>query len=59
MEMGPRRWYEAWYESVDKIKLPTKMFLNDYVEELEALEVSDDGAYEGKKTFGNMFKQRK
>ena len=49
MEMGPRRWYEAWYESVDKIKLPTKMFLNDYVEELEALEVSDDGAYEGKK----------
>merc|ERR1712013_260537 len=28
MEMGPMMWQEAWYESNDKIRLPTKLFVN-------------------------------
>ena len=28
MEMGPMMWQEAWYEANDKIRLPTKLFVN-------------------------------
>ena len=29
MEMGPRKWQELWWDS-DKIKLPTKIYVDDY-----------------------------
>lgn len=28
MEMGPRKWQEKWYDSVDRIRLPTKLYLD-------------------------------
>jgi len=46
MQMGPRMWQEAWYDTDDKIRLPTKLFLDDNVVKVEALEVQED--YEDK-----------
>ena len=46
MQMGPRMWQEAWYDTDDKIRLPTKLFLDDNVVKVEALEVQDE--YEDK-----------
>ena len=28
MDLGPRRWQEDWYDTVDKIRLPTKLYLD-------------------------------
>jgi len=42
MEMGPRMWQESWYDTDDKIRLPTKLFLDDNVIKVEALEVQDE-----------------
>ena len=29
MELGPRAWQRDWYDSVDKIRLPTKLYVDD------------------------------
>ena len=28
MDLGPRRWQEDWYDTVDKIRLPTRLYLD-------------------------------
>ena len=28
MDMGPRRWQEDWYDTVDRIRLPTRLYLD-------------------------------
>ena len=40
MEMGPQMWQEAWYESVDKIKLPTILYLYKNVVEVTSFKNS-------------------
>merc|ERR1711872_505205 len=42
MEMGPRMWQESWYDTEDKIRLPTKLFLDHNVLEVETLNLQDD-----------------
>jgi len=47
MEMGPRQWQEAWYDSVDKIRLPTKLYLDqdhydNAVMKVEAMDEFED-----------------
>ena len=32
--MGPKLWQESWYDSVDRIKLPTKLYVDDNVMKL-------------------------
>ena len=34
MEMGPKLWQESWYDSVDRIKLPTKLYVDDNIMKL-------------------------
>ena len=38
MDMGERAWQKEWYDSIDKIRLPTKLFLDDNVIKVDALE---------------------
>ena len=28
MDMGPRMWQENWYDTVDRIRLPTRLYLD-------------------------------
>ena len=36
MAMGERAWQKEWYDSIDKIRLPTKLFLDDNVIKVDA-----------------------
>jgi hypothetical protein len=46
MDLGPRRWQEDWYDTVDKIRLPTKLYLDqdnyDNVIKVEAMDDFED-----------------
>ena len=40
--MGPRAWQLEWYESIDKIRLPTRLYLDDNIIRVDALEEFED-----------------
>merc|ERR1719234_1317910 len=45
MEMGPRQWQEKWYDSVDRIRLPTKLYIDlqdDYDNAVVKVQAMDD-----------------
>ena len=45
MEMGPRKWQEKWYDTVDKIRLPTKLYIDlqdDYDNAVVKVQAMDD-----------------
>jgi len=42
MNMGPRAWQLEWYESIDKIRLPTRLYLDDNIIRVDALEEFED-----------------
>jgi len=52
MEMGPRMWQSSWYDSVDKIRLPTKLYMDDNVVKLEALD--DHESFEEKVNMASL-----
>ena len=31
MDMGPKMWQQSWYDSVDRIRLPTKLYVDENV----------------------------
>ena len=45
MDLGPRKWQEMWYDSVDRIRLPTKLFIDlqdDYDNAVIKVQAMDD-----------------
>ena len=45
MEMGARQWQEKWYDSVDRIRLPTKLYIDlqdDYDNAVVKVQAMDD-----------------
>ena len=42
MDWGPRKWQEDWYDKVDRIRLPTKLYLDDNVIKVDAMEDFED-----------------
>ena len=45
MEMGPRQWQEKWYDSIDRIRLPTKLYIDlqdDYDNAVVKVQAMDD-----------------
>ena len=45
MDMGPRKWQEKWYDTVDKIRLPTKLYIDlqdDYDNAVVKVQAMDD-----------------
>ena len=45
IDLGPRKWQEMWYDSVDRIRLPTKLFIDlqdDYDNAVIKVQAMDD-----------------
>ena len=46
MAMGPRMWQENWYDTVDRIRLPTRLYLDqdnyDNIIKVEAMDEFED-----------------
>lgn len=43
MDLGPRKWQESWYDTVDRIRLPTRLYLDqDYYDNVIKVEAMDD-----------------
>ena len=43
MDLGPRRWQEDWYDTVDKIRLPTRLYLDqDNYDNVIKVQAMDD-----------------